>query len=260
MRIAGYGAAVLFLSTMAAKLLIKEIYSSIQGESTWAGWPCVFVRLAGCDLRCSYCDSAYAFAGGISMTVESVVEDVRRLAESYSNARQQGQRLPLVEITGGEPLLQASVHSLMRRLCDLGFAVLLETSGAHSIEGTDLRVCRIVDLKCPSSGETDRILWENIPALRRTDEVKFVIGSRQDYEWAKTVENRHRLASVCPVLFSAAAPLTPRQASPLLKTAPPGHTPLSRRELAESILRDKLPVRFQLQVHKFVWPADRTGV
>lgn len=248
------------LSAMASKLLIKEIYSSIQGESTWAGWPCVFVRLAGCDLRCSYCDSAYAFAGGRSMTVESVVEEVRRLAECYPNARQQGRRLPLVEVTGGEPLLQPSIHPLMRLLCDLDFAVLLETSGAHSIEGTDLRVCRIIDLKCPSSGETDRILWENIPALRRSDEVKFVIGSRQDYEWAKAVEKRHRLASVCPVLFSAAVPLTPRQASPLLKSAPPGHTPLSRLELAESILRDKLPVRFQLQMHKFVWPADRTGV
>lgn len=194
------------------------------------------------------------------MTIESVVEEVCRLAECYPNARQRGCRLPLVEITGGEPLLQAPIHPLMRSLCDLGFTVLLETSGAHSIEGTDLRVCRIVDLKCPSSGETDRILWENIPLLRRGDEVKFVIGSRQDYEWAKAVEKRHRLASVCPVLFSAAAPLTPQQASPLLKSAPPGHTPLSRRELAESILRDKLPVRLQLQMHKFVWPADRTGV
>ncbi len=245
---------------MASKLLIKEIYSSIQGESTWAGWPCVFVRLAGCDLRCSYCDSAYSFHGGRLMTVESVVEEVLRFAECYPNARQQGGRLPLVEVTGGEPLLQAPIHPLMRGLCDLGFAVLLETSGAHSIEGMDLRVCRIVDLKCPSSGESDRILWENISALRRTDEVKFVIGSRQDYEWAKAVEKRYRLAAVCPVLFSAVAPLTPQQASPLLKSAPPGHTPLSRRELAESILRDKLPVRFQLQMHKFVWPPERTGV
>lgn len=246
---------------MASKLLIKEIYSSIQGESTWAGWPCVFVRLAGCDLRCSYCDSAYSFHGGKSMTIESVVEEVRRLAECYPDARQcQGRRLPLVEVTGGEPLLQAAIHLLMRRLCDLGFTVLLETSGAHSIEGTDWRVCRIVDLKCPSSGETDRILWENIPALRRTDEVKFVIGSRQDYEWAKAVENRYQLAAVCPVLFSAMEPLTPQQASPSLKPAPPGHTPLSRRELAESILRDKLPVRLQLQMHKFLWPPDRTGV
>ncbi len=192
------------------------------------------------------------------MPVEVAVEAVRRLAEDYPASRRE--RLPLVEVTGGEPLLQVPVHPLMRRLCDLGFTVLLETSGAHRIGEVDSRVCRVVDLKCPSSGESDRVLWENIGDLRRADEVKFVIGTRQDYQWAKGVEERYRLASICPVLFSSVAPLTPQQASPALKPVPPGHIPLPRQELVESILRDKLPVRFQSQLHKFIWSPDRTGV
>ncbi|MCS1407023.1 MAG: 7-carboxy-7-deazaguanine synthase [Verrucomicrobia subdivision 3 bacterium] len=244
---------------MASGLLVREIYSSIQGESTWAGWPCIFVRLTGCDLRCSYCDSVYAFSGGECLTVEAVLREVDRLANSYSES-DRSPRLPLVEITGGEPLLQTQVNPLMERLCDSEFTVLLETSGAHEIRHVDSRVHRIVDLKCPSSGESDRVLLENIDSLRPTDEVKFVIGTQQDYEWAREMEQRHQLTSICPVLFSSVAPLTPEQTSPVLNAVLPDHLSISRRELVENILRDKLLVRFQLQMHKFIWPPDQVGV
>ncbi len=241
---------------MSQTLLVHEIYLSLQGESTFAGLPCVFVRLTGCDLRCSYCDTAYAFRGGTVWPVEAVVARVAELASGFTGPV----RLPLVELTGGEPLLQKASLPLMRELCDAGFTVLIETSGAHDIGGIDPRVRRIVDLKCPGSGESEKIRWQNIPLLRGTDEIKFVICSREDYEWARTAVTTHRLSEICPVLFSWAAPLTTAQADPSLKPIPAGHHPVDRRQLAEWIIRDRLPVRFQLQMHKFIWPADERGV
>src|SRR5690242_2814806 len=173
---------------MADTLVINEIYLSLQGESTFAGLPCIFVRLTACNLRCSYCDSAYAFTGGQRKTVEEVLDEVRRLAvpfERVSGVECRGGRLPLVELTGGEPLLQKDSLPLMKELCDDDFTVLLETSGAHDIASVDARVHRIMDLKCPSSGEELRNRWQNLQNLKGTDEIKFVIGTWEDYEWAK---------------------------------------------------------------------------
>ena len=244
---------------MSGTLVVNEIYLSLQGESTHAGLPCVFVRLTGCNLRCSYCDTAYAFTSGGRMDVEAVHGRVVELADGYSTVAG-AVRLPLVEFTGGEPLLQAGVRPLMARLCDEGFVVLVETSGAHDISTLDPRVRRIMDLKCPASGESGRNRWENLDDLRPTDEVKFVISTREDYEWARDVVRRHRLEQVCPVLFSWAAPLLPVQRDPSLKAVPAAHRPLDRRGLVEAIIADRLPVRFQLQMHKFVWPPEERGV
>jgi 7-carboxy-7-deazaguanine synthase len=261
---------------MADLLVVNEIYLSLQGESTFAGLPCVFVRLTACNLRCSYCDTAYAFTGGKKWTVDGVVARVRELADAYDAGapdsdsahahahsapnRSSALRLPLVELTGGEPLLQPHSLPLMQRLCEDGFTVLIETSGAHDIAPIDPRVRRIMDLKCPSSGEVTRNRWENIPHLKATDEVKFVIGTVEDYEWAKEQITKHNLATICPLLFSWVAPLTPAQQDKSLKTIPPGQTPLTRRELAERILADALPVRFQVQIHKVIWPLEQRGV
>ena len=242
---------------MADSLLVHEIYLSIQGESTFAGLPCAFVRLTGCDLRCSYCDTAYAFTGGQSMSLDEVVAD---LEKQCNFTGEPGDKLPLVEITGGEPLLQKNVHPLMRRLCDMGLTVLVETSGAHDISGSDPRVRHIMDWKCPSSGESKKMLTENIAHLKPSDEVKFVIGTAKDYAWAKAQLAEHRLTERCPVLFSWVAPLEPHQQDDSLKPVPGDHTPISRRELVERITRDKLRVRFQLQMHKFIWPPDEKGV
>jgi 7-carboxy-7-deazaguanine synthase len=242
---------------MVNSLLVHEIYLSIQGESTFAGQPCAFVRLTGCDLRCSYCDTAYAFAGGKSMTVDEVVSALEALCDFTGEP---GNKLPLVELTGGEPLLQKNIHPLMNRLCDMGLTVLVETSGAHDINTSDPRVRHIMDWKCPSSGESARMLAENIAYLKPTDEVKFVIGTEQDYDWAKLQLAEHQLAETCPVLFSWVEPLEAQQQDELLKPVPPGHTPITRRELVERITRDKLRVRFQLQMHKFIWPPDEKGV
>ena len=244
---------------MATKLLVKEIYYSIQGESTWAGLPCLFIRLSGCDLRCSYCDSVYAFRGGTQMSVDEVVAETFRLTGSPV-ATAAGANMPLVELTGGEPLLQSLVHPLMDRLCDEGFKVLIETSGAHDISPINKSVSRIVDLKCPSSGESDRIRWENLDHLKPSDELKFVITSLEDYEWAKEKISRYKLSDVCPLLFSSVAPLTKTQQSEELKVIPPTHTVLSREALVDRLIEDRLPVRFQLQMHKFIWPPDQTGV
>ncbi len=169
-------------------------------------------------------------------------------------------RLPLVEVTGGEPLLQKNSLSLLRALCDEGFTVLLETSGALDISAVDSRVRRIMDLKCPSSGEAPRNRWENLAHLRNTDEIKFVLGTVQDYEWAREQIARHGLAGICPLLFSWVHPLAPEQRHPSLKPLPPGQTPLSRRELAERIITDALPVRLQVQLHKILWPPEKRGV
>jgi 7-carboxy-7-deazaguanine synthase len=250
---------------MADTLVVNEIYLSLQGESTFAGLPCVFVRLTACPLRCSYCDSAYAFTEGRRMALDEVLAEVRRQAAPYGGgnggcATPFPGRLPLVELTGGEPLVQPGAFTLMQRLCDDGFAVLVETSGAVDIGLVDPRVRRIMDLKCPSSGESGRNRLQNLPLLRGTDEVKFVIATVEDYDWAKDQIARHGLAAVCPLLFSWAAPLSPEQRDKSLKAVPPGQTPLGRRELAERIIADALPVRFQAQLHKVIWAPDQRGV
>ena len=247
-------------------LNINEIYLSVQGESTWAGLPCVFVRLTACNLRCSYCDTAYAFTDGREMALPEILARVGELAKPFTSQRgaartaaPQG-RLPLVELTGGEPLWQKNSLPLMRSLCDAGFTVLLETSGALDIAPVDPRVKRIMDLKCPSSGEVKRNRWENIPHLKSTDEVKFVIGTRQDYEWAKEIVLTRDLAKICPVLFSWVSPLLPHQQDKTLRKVPAGQIAISRQQLVEQIIADALPVRFQLQIHKFIWPPDQKGV
>jgi len=211
-------------------LVVNEIYASIQGESTYAGLPCVFVRLTGCNLRCTWCDSEFSFYEGTRQTVEEVVTAVERLG------------LPLVEVTGGEPLLQPGVHPLMTRLADKGFRVLLETSGSLDISPVDPRVVRIVDVKCPASGESERNRWENIEHLRPTDELKFVLADRADYEWARACVRERDLASRCTVLFG-----------PVWDRVQP-------QQLAAWILEDKLSVRFQVQLHKYVWAPDARGV
>ena len=256
-------------SKMSDTLVINEIYLSLQGESTLAGLPCVFIRLTACNLRCSYCDSAYAFAEGKKMALTEILAEVQRLAGRFSShvtstsdfgLRTSEFRLPLVEVTGGEPLLQPNCLPLMTALCDDGFTVLLETSGAQDISRVDARVRRIMDLKCPSSGETARNRYENLSRLGPSDEIKFVIGTFEDYDWSKQRIAEHRLAGLCPLLFSWVHPLTPEQQDKSLKPVPPAHTPISRRELAEKIIADALPVRFQAQLHKIIWPPDQRGV
>ena len=215
----------------APTLKIHEIYESVQGESSWAGWRCVFVRLTACDLRCTYCDTEYAFYEGKKREVSDVLAEVLAFD------------CPLVEITGGEPLLQKNVHPLMTALCDAGKTVLIETSGAHDISIIDPRVHRIMDLKTPGSGECARNLWSNIAHLAKRDEVKFVIGSREDYEWSREQVRTHDLAARSGgVLFS-----------PIFGRIEP-------REIVEWIVADKLPVRFQLQMHKFIWDPKKKGV
>jgi 7-carboxy-7-deazaguanine synthase len=246
---------------MSDTLVVNEIYLSLQGESTFAGLPCIFIRLTACNLRCSYCDTAYAFTKGQKMVIADVLAKVNRLAAPFQIRNPQSAlRLPLVELTGGEPLLQAAVLPLMKALCDDGFTVLIETSGALDIAPIDPRVRRIMDLKCPSSGEAERNRWENLRHLKATDEIKFVLGTREDYEWAKAKIAEHRLDAVCPLLMSWVQPLAPEQQDPSLKKVPAGRTPISRRELAERIIADALPVRFQAQLHKVIWPADQRGV
>jgi 7-carboxy-7-deazaguanine synthase len=210
---------------------INEIYHSIQGESTWVGRPCVFVRLTFCNLRCNYCDTEYAFYDGNKRTLNEIMDAVA------------GFRCRLVEITGGEPLLQKNVLPLMSMLCDSARTVLLETSGALDISRVDPRVYRIMDLKTPGSGEEDKNLWANISHLTSRDEVKFVMGSRDDYEWSRDKVQRYNLSGRCrAVLFS---PIFGR---------------IDARQIVEWILADKLDVRFQLQMHKFIWNPTRRGV
>jgi 7-carboxy-7-deazaguanine synthase len=257
---------------MSDSLNINEIYLSLQGESTFAGLPCVFIRLAACNLRCSYCDSAYAFTEGRKMSLTEITARVGGLAAPFAPPAAgppailnslftiHYSRLPLVELTGGEPLLQKNSLPLMKSLCDAGFTVLLETSGALDIAPVDPRVRRIMDLKCPSSGEARRNRWQNLPHLKDTDEIKFVIGTEQDYQWAREQLAARQLAGICPILFSWVSPLEPHQRDKSLKKIPTGQTPISRLQLVEKIIADALPVRFQLQLHKFLWPPDRRGV
>jgi 7-carboxy-7-deazaguanine synthase len=254
---------------MPETLVVNEIYLSLQGESTFAGLPCVFIRLTSCNLRCSYCDTAYAFTEGRKQSLADVHAEVHRLAAPFLR-KSKGDRerstsassfkMPLVELTGGEPLLQPNSLPLMQALCEDGFTVLLETNGALDISAVDPRVRRIIDLKCPSSGEVARNRWDNLPHLRPTDEIKFVIGTREDYEWAKEQIAAHGLDLICPLLFSWAHPLASGQQDKTLKEVPPAQTPLTRRQLAESIVADALPVRFQAQLHKIIWPPEQKGV
>ncbi len=244
---------------MGDTLVVNEIFLSVQGESTLAGFPCIFIRLTACNLRCSYCDTAYAFNEGRKMTLAEIQQQVHHLATKFDQ-RPAPFRLPLVELTGGEPLLQPLALPLMLQLCNAGWTVMLETSGAHDIGAVDHRVRRIMDLKCPSSGEVDQNRWENIPCLRSTDEVKFVLGTREDYDWARQTLEKYRLYTICPVLFSWVMPLTVNQQHPSLNPVPTPHTPITQRELAEKILTDALPVRLQFQLHKLIWPPDARGV
>jgi 7-carboxy-7-deazaguanine synthase len=244
---------------MSETLVVNEIYLSLQGESTFAGLPCIFVRLTACNLRCSYCDTAYAFTEGKKQMLGNMLSKIRELAAPFTQ-RVDKHKLPLIELTGGEPLLQPNALPLMKALCDDGFTVLIETSGAHDISKIDPRVRRIMDLKCPSSGEVARNLWENIRHLTSADEIKFVIGTREDYDWAKAKIAEHKLDAICPLLFSWVQPLRPEQQDKSLKPVPTGQTPISRRELAELVIADALPVRFQAQLHKVIWPPEQRGV
>jgi 7-carboxy-7-deazaguanine synthase len=225
---------------------ITEIYKSIQGESSYAGLPCVFVRLAGCNLRCDWCDSEYTFVGGHRMTREEVLEEVGRLSP----------RGGLVEITGGEPMLQErEAVPLMEALLNSGYTVLLETSGERPLERVPREVIKIVDVKCPGSGEPDTFRMENLDALNSRDEVKFVLSDRTDYEFAREFTRRHGLATkVASVIFS---PAFAKDATGGRDTS---HCLLDPRELAEWMLADDVPARLGLQIHKFIWDPAMKGV
>ena len=209
---------------------ITEIFHSIQGESTFAGRPCAFVRLTGCPLRCSWCDSEYTFYGGTEMTLDDVLAQVRAFG------------CRLVEVTGGEPLHQPEAFALIARLCDEDYEVLVETSGAIDISPVDKRAHIIMDVKCPGSGMMDRMDWKNLDRIAGKDEIKFVLKDRVDYEFAKTIVERHKLIDRCPLLFS------------------PSFGELDPRQLSEWVLADKLPVRVQLQLHKLIWDPQTRGV
>jgi 7-carboxy-7-deazaguanine synthase len=225
-------------------MVITEIFKSIQGEGTRAGLPCLFVRLTGCNLRCTWCDTAYAFYGGRKMSIEDVLAQVRELASKDAN------RIPLVEITGGEPLLQSETPELATRLLADSYTVMIETSGERFVGVLPREVIKIVDVKCPDSGEPGTFDVANLRAIDEKDEVKFVISTRRDYEFARDFTRKHRLAErVREVLFS------PVFADPEGKW--PG---LNARKLAEWILADRLPVRLGLQLHKFIWDPATKGV
>jgi len=209
---------------------VTEIFHSIQGESSYAGQTCVFVRLTGCPLRCIWCDTDYAFYGGH----ESSIDEVLAKVHAYG--------CHLVEVTGGEPLAQPESLPLMARLCNAGYTVLLETSGAVDIAPVDPRVHIILDVKCPGSGMTNRMYWPNLSKLTAKDEAKFVLADRADYDWAREILAEHDIAGRCTILFS------------------PVFGSLDVRQLAEWILTDRLPVRFQLQMHKHIWAPDMRGV
>lgn len=214
----------------AGKLLIHEIYRSLQGESTFAGLPCVFVRLSVCDSRCVWCDTPHAFTQGEYWSISDVIEEVESL------------QTPLVEITGGEPLLQGEVFPLMTELADRGATVLLETSGAHDVGRVDPRVHIIMDLKCPDSGECAGNRWQNLAVLKPTDQIKFVIASERDFRWAAETVRERRLDARFSVLFSAVF----GQVTPL--------------ELANWLLESNLQARMQLQMHKYIWDPQARGV
>jgi 7-carboxy-7-deazaguanine synthase len=212
-------------------LTVNEIFHSIQGESTYAGRPCVFVRLTACDLRCSWCDTPYAFHEGKKMALDAVLDEVERYG------------CDVVEVTGGEPLLQPDVYPLMQALLDRGKTVLIETGGHRSVAEVPKGVVKVMDVKCPGSGEAERMDWDNFDRLAPTDEVKFVIRDREDYDYAKDVVSRYQLSGkVAAIHFS------------------PVHGVLDPKTLSEWVLADRVPVRVQLQVHKYIWSPDTRGV
>jgi 7-carboxy-7-deazaguanine synthase len=211
-------------------LIINEIFFSIQGESKQIGQPCIFIRLTACDLRCVWCDTAYAFEEGTEMTIDAILQKVK----DY--------KCKLVEITGGEPLFQENVHALIKKLCDNNYEVMIETGGHRDISGIDSRVKRVMDIKCPGSKMEKHNRWENIKSLTTRDEVKFVIADEADYNWAKSILQKYGLDRKCSVLFSGV------------------FGKLENRTLAEWILHDRLDVRFQLQMHKYIWDPNKRGV
>jgi 7-carboxy-7-deazaguanine synthase len=210
-----------------SSLRITEIFYSLQGESNSVGWPTVFIRLTGCPLRCGYCDTSYAFTGGVKMEISAILQEVEK------------HKIRNITVTGGEPLAQSTCNELMVALLDNGYQVSLETSGALDISGVDPRVVKVMDLKTPSSGELSKNNYGNIPYLGKKDQVKFVIGTEEDYVWSKQTMTEHALPERCEVLFS---PVSGQQ---------------NPTELAEKILQDHLPVRFQIQLHKFLWQDAR---
>ena len=214
----------------AGSLVVHEIYRSLQGESTFVGLPCAFIRLTGCHLRCGYCDTTYAFTQGKTYTLDEIVEQVVALGDL------------LVEITGGEPLLQVEVHPLMTRLADLGRTVLLETSGAKDISPVDPRVRIILDLKTPGSGEVEANFYENLPLLKQKDELKFVICDRRDFEWSIEQIRKYKLIGRCPILLS------------------PAFGQVNPTDLAAWVLETTLPLRVQIQLHKLLWNPAARGV
>lgn len=208
------------------RLKLTEIFLSLQGEARDAGWPTVFVRLTGCPLRCTYCDTTYSFYGGQWWGIDAILAEVAKHGVRH------------VCVTGGEPLSQKRCLTLLEKLCDAGYVVSLETSGAIAIDGVDTRVSRVLDIKTPGSGEVARNLWSNLPLLTAHDQVKVVICTREDFDWAKQIVLQHRLFDVCDVLFSpSAGQITPRT-------------------LADWIIEEKLPVRFQMQLHKILWGEE----
>lgn len=216
-----------FVRTRSNEIRINEIFFSLQGESSRVGLPTVFVRLTGCPLRCGYCDTAYAFHEGKTRTIDDVLAEVATHGAHY------------VCVTGGEPLAQKNCLTLLTRLCDAGYSVSLETSGALDVSVVDPRVSRIVDIKTPGSGEVEKNQWANLAQLRQSDELKFVLTSEDDYQWAKRVILDRRLDAVCPILLS------------------PAFAELEYSQLAEWVLRDKLKVRMQVQLHKLIWGERR---
>ncbi len=212
------------------QILINEIFASVQGESSYAGLPCTFIRTAVCNLRCGYCDTAYAFGRGDKFEVGEIIDRVEALG------------IELVEITGGEPLLQAPVLPLMKSLCDSGYTVMLETSGSLDVSAVDERVIRIIDLKTPSSGELEANHMGNLDILRPSDELKFVLGDREDYLWARKLIQRRNLAEKATLLMGVV------------------YDTVAAHDVVRWILEDKLPVRFQIQMHKVIWDPDLAGV
>lgn len=211
-------------------LTVNEIFYSIQGESTMAGLPCIFIRLTYCNLRCSYCDTEYAFYEGTDYSIKEILTELKKY------------NCNIVEITGGEPLVQDEVIPLMKLLCDSSYQVMIETGGSLPISSIDKRVKVIMDLKCPSSKMTGKNLYENIYYLKENDEVKFVIGNREDYDWSKGIIDKYSLTKKCTILFSNV------------------FSELAPTNLAEWILKDHLQVRFQIQLHKYIWDPTKRGV
>jgi len=210
-------------SLEALQLRISEIFYSLQGETSRIGLPTIFIRLTGCPLRCTYCDTTYAFTGGRNMNMDEILRDVAEFSTRY------------VTVTGGEPLAQKNCLPLLASLCEAGYEVSLETSGALDISAVDQRVMKVMDIKTPSSGEVEKNLWENLASLSPQDEIKFVMGDENDYLWSKQILQQHTLTGKCSVIFS------------------PAHEILNATQLAEWILRDNLPVRMQIQLHKILW-------